>query len=41
MEWKLVETPKDKKNKETVSKRVSFRSKNYVGRPGDKLGFQV
>ncbi len=41
MEWKLVETPKDKKNKETVSKRVAFRSKNYVGRPADKLGFQV
>ena len=41
MEWKLVETPSDKKNKNIVAKRVAFRSKNYVGRVGDKLGFQV
>ena len=41
MEWKLVETPKDKQNDAATKKRVTFRSKNYVGRPGDKLGFQV
>lgn len=41
MEWKLVETPKDKKNDAATRKRITFRSKNYVGRPGDKLGFQV
>lgn len=41
MDWKLVETPNDKKNKDIISKRVAFRSKNYVGRAADKLGFQV
>lgn len=40
-EWKLVETPKEKKEQEKLKKRVTFRSKNYVGRAGDKLGFQV
>jgi septal ring factor EnvC (AmiA/AmiB activator) len=29
------------KNKDIISKRVAFRSKNYVGRAADKLGFQV
>jgi hypothetical protein len=40
-EWKLVETPKEQKEQDKLKKRVTFRSKNYVGRPGDKLGFQV
>lgn len=40
-EWKLVETPNDEKEKEKTRKRVVFRSKNYVGRAKDKLGFQV
>jgi hypothetical protein len=40
-EWKLVETPKEKKEQDKLKKRVTFRSKNYVGRAGDKLGFQV
>jgi hypothetical protein len=41
MEWKLVETPIDKKDEKIVKKGVYFRSKNYVGRAKDKLGFQV
>lgn len=40
-EWKLVETPKDEKENKKTEKRVSFRSKNFVGRAKDKLGFQV
>lgn len=40
-EWKLVETPKDKKEEKKTEKRVTFRSKNFVGRAKDKLGFQV
>jgi hypothetical protein len=41
VEWKLVETPKDKSEEKKTQKRVSFRSKNFVGRAKDKLGFQV
>ena len=40
-EWKLVETPKDKSDEKKTQKRVTFRSKNFVGRAKDKLGFQV
>ena len=40
-EWKLVETPKDEKEEKKTKKRVSFRSKNFIGRAKDKLGFQV
>lgn len=40
-EWKLVETAQDKKEEKKTKKRVTFRSKNFVGRPKDKLGFQV
>ena len=37
--WKLMETS-DKKDQ--VTKRIKFRSKNYIGRPnGEKLGFQT
>ena len=41
IEWKLVETSQDKKESKKTLKRVTFRSKNFVGRPKDKLGFQV
>lgn len=41
IEWKLVETAQDKKEDKKTRKRVTFRSKNFVGRPKDKLGFQV
>lgn len=41
-EWKLVENTQDEQNRPKATKRIAFRSKNYVGRPnGDKLGFQV
>ena len=40
-QWELVETPKDETEKKKTEKRVTFRSKNFVGRPKDKLGFQV
>jgi hypothetical protein len=41
IEWKLVETAQDKKEEKKARKRVTFRSKNFVGRAKDKLGFQV
>lgn len=41
IEWKLVETAQDKKEEKKTKKRVTFRSKNFVGRAKDKLGFQV
>lgn len=41
IEWHLVETVQDKKEEKKASKRVVFRSKNFVGRAKDKLGFQV
>lgn len=41
IEWKLVETAQDKKEEQKARKRVTFRSKNFVGRAKDKLGFQV
>lgn len=41
IEWQLVETERDKKEEKKSSKRVVFRSKNFVGRAKDKLGFQV
>jgi hypothetical protein len=41
-EWKLVDSAEDKAKRPQATKRIAFRSKNYVGRPnGDKLGFQV
>lgn len=41
IEWQFVETARDKKEEKKSSKRVVFRSKNFVGRAKDKLGFQV
>jgi hypothetical protein len=41
IEWKLIETPKDKNEEKKTQKRVVFRSKNFVGRAKDKLGFQI
>jgi len=40
--WELVKKTNQKKNDKIASKRVVFRTKNYVGRHnGDKLGFQI
>ena len=39
IDWKII---KNDVNRPELSKRIEFRSKNYIGRPnGDKLGFQV
>jgi hypothetical protein len=40
-DWKLVETRKDKDNEKMTMKRITLRSKNYIGRAEDKLGFAM